>query len=113
MKALTKKQQVLLDRIKDEYYKTGRSLIHVHSYYKESWKKNGSHSGSDLAVLKALAKKGYIKLEHTFDKISGVFNPVADSWGYSATNEDWYAVPTEYVDPGLDTITDITTRFEL
>jgi len=81
MKALTPKQAAALDYIKERG--AVDHPLHVYSYWKDSWAKNGSHDGLRRADLEQLEKKGYIVLHKRSGRNTGVFNPKADSWGYS------------------------------
>ena len=55
--------------------------------WKDSWVKNYTTEGVNIATLKALDKKGVIKLNIQNSCKTGVFNPVADSWGYSTFSQ--------------------------
>lgn len=82
MNGLTKKQQAAYDYIVKLY--NGKTPVFCHTYYKESWKQRGSVDGFPRDVLDALEKKGYVKLHKDAGRDVGIFNPKADSWGYSA-----------------------------
>jgi hypothetical protein len=66
------------------------SPMAVAERWKNGWCKNWGQSGLNTNVLKALDKKGLIKLHVTFDRQTGVHNKRADSWGYSSVSEEYF-----------------------
>ena len=48
-------------------------------------------SVNPVALLSALAKKGYITIESEVEVITGQWNPKAESYGYSIRETTWYA----------------------
>lgn len=83
LKQLTERQQKVFDKILSDINVSSNGRAHVHLYYKDSWKTNGGHEGHRIDHLDAIEKKGWIVQLKESDRRTGVFNPVADSWGYS------------------------------
>lgn len=97
MKLSARQQKVWneLVALSQEGYNKNREEIHIGGYCKNSWDKNGFWDINrkplkDIKMLESWAKKGLIKLRTEFNRQTGVFNPKADSWGYSATREDYF-----------------------
>jgi len=89
LKALTKNQKSTLRTLKhrfavhfDKGYPADSKLL-AYTHVKKEWQANGSREGINRDLLDALEKKGMITCESTYDRRTGQFNPVADSWGYS------------------------------
>lgn len=97
MKKLTANQEKTLNKIKENLEtcsfakRTGK--IYLGMKFKNSWNLNWCKEGDfDFRATKALEKKGYITLTKDYDRETGVFNPRADSWGYSSTTVSYYAI---------------------
>jgi hypothetical protein len=93
MNNLTPAQAKVLKKIEQDYNKLPTRLkefpMPVAMRWKDSWVKNWTQEGLNTRVLRALDKKGVIKLKVEFDRQTGVFNPRADSWGYSSMTESY------------------------
>ena len=90
-KPLTARQQLAFDKILDEADKgfldrsfTKANTFLVHQYYKLEWHRKGFIEGTQLDMLKAIEKKGWIKLEYDVSRQGGLYNPRADSYGYGS-----------------------------
>ena len=89
-KALTTAQQkaydTILERAKrySRCFEEGANGLTVNETLDEEWCKQPKSSGMRMSTLKALEKKGYIKLftDRTFH--TGQYNPVVKGWGYSS-----------------------------
>ena len=97
MKNLTANQQKTLDQIVERLEtckfakRTGK--VHLADKFKNSWNSTWYKDGKfDLRAANALAKKGYITLEQESHRETGVFNPQADSWGYSSMTISYFAI---------------------
>lgn len=90
---LTNKQEKALQIIKKGLEKRCTDKLYIGMTYHDSWKKNKQHDfpkGISLSVLEQLNKKGVINLISDGRRKIGVFNPVADSWGYSTYFVEYY-----------------------
>ena len=74
---LTATQEKVLNQI--------TTMTPVGTRWKNGWCKTWQYDGLDRRALKALEKKGYITINETHRRETGVYNPTADSWGYSKT----------------------------
>ena len=89
-KPLTQKQQKAYDKILEkakkfpEKFKDGEEGVTVNHSVLNSCRKKPTAYGIPMRTLVALEKKGYVKLFKNEHRDNGVFNPVADSWGYSS-----------------------------
>ena len=89
-KPLTQKQQKAYDKIVEkakrypEKFKAGEEGCTFNHSVLNSWRKKPTAYGIPMRTLVALEKKGYVKLFKNESRDTGVFNPVADSWGYSS-----------------------------
>lgn len=93
MNNLTPAQEKVMKKIERQHAKLPEhrkeSPMPVAMRWKDSWVKNWSSEGLNTRVLRALNKKGVIKLKVELDRQTGVFNPRADSWGYSSMTESY------------------------
>lgn len=89
-KALTKTQQKAYDKILEktkrypQYFKDNKEGMTFNHSVLNSWRDKPTAYGIPMRDLESLEKKGYIKLFKNKFTDNGVFNPVADSWGYSS-----------------------------
>ena len=89
-KDLTPRQQKVYDDIierknagfLDRKY-ANDNIVMVHQRYKEEWSERAHLSGYQEAMLQALEKKGWLRLEREGGSQGGQMNPKTGSWGYS------------------------------
>ena len=84
--------------------KNGQAL--VHSWHHNSWESTTFHEGLHSASLDALERRGLIKIDRNYHRRTGVYNPVADSWGYSIEFGERFATLTGKGKVALEFITE-------
>ena len=60
-----------------------QNLYLVQQRYKEEWSQRAHLAGYQEAMLEALEKKGWLRLERSGGSNGGQMNPKTGSWGYS------------------------------